>query len=142
MKIFCFDTLYIVFVVIFTTLERVLTLQSACAKFSLSGVVALIEESIKTKATKMKSLNKDKKLNRKTVLLCLVAAVICTSFVCIGTAHAAGNVPQNEVAAVVIRDYSEDKPVYDNIVFWSLIFAGSIIGLIALGVNSLKVHRW
>ncbi len=142
MKIFCFDTLYIVFVVIFTTLERVLTLQAACAKFSLSGVVALIEESIKQKATKMKSLNKDKKLNRKTVLLCLVAAVICTSFVCIGAAHAAGNVPQNEVAAVVIRDYSEDKPVYDNIVFWSLIFAGSIIGLIALGVNSLKVHRW
>jgi hypothetical protein len=40
-----------VFVVIFTTLERFLTFDHACAKFSVSGVVALIEESIKQKAT-------------------------------------------------------------------------------------------
>ena len=90
----------------------------------------------------MKSLNKDKKLKRNIFLLCLVAVVVCLSFAFANVAQAAGNVPQNEVAAVVVRDYSEDKPFYDNIAFWSLIFAGSLIGLIGVGVNSLKVHRW
>ena len=89
----------------------------------------------------MNSLNKDKKLKRKLFLLCLAAVIFCLSFAFVNVAQAAGNVPQNEVAAVVIRDYSEDKPFYDNIVFWSLVFAGSIIGLIGVGINSLKVHR-
>ena len=90
----------------------------------------------------MNSVNTDKHRNKLFVLLCLVAAVICTSFICINAAQAAGNLSQAEVAGVVVSDYAADKPVYDNIVFWSLIFAGSIVGLIALGINSLKVHRW
>lgn len=90
----------------------------------------------------MKSVNTYKHRNKLFVLLCLVAVVICTSFICISTAQAAGSLSQTEVAGAVISDYAADKPVYDNIVFWSLIFAGSIIGLIGVGINSLKVHRW
>ena len=90
----------------------------------------------------MNSVNTYKHRNKLFVLLCLVAVIACMSYICISTAQAAGNLSQTELAAVVTSDYAADKPAYDNIVFWSLIFAGSIVGLIAVGINSLKVHRW
>ena len=106
----------------------------------------------------MKSVNKDKQRNKHFVLLCVTAVVVfCLSFVWLNNAQAkekqSGNNIETTVGSTIsipaddfrVQDRfapSSDDTSYPPVSLYVLLFAGSVFGLCALGVSSLKVHRW
>ncbi|MBR5418727.1 hypothetical protein IK110_00530 [Candidatus Saccharibacteria bacterium] len=106
----------------------------------------------------MKSVNKDKQRNKHFVLLCVAAVVVfCLSFVWLNNVQAKEKQPGNNIETTVgstisipaddfhVQDRfapSSDDTIYTPVFLYVLLFAGSILGLCALGISSLKVHRW
>jgi len=135
-----------------------LTIAPPRAKLTVSGLWLVIEESVKQKATKMKSVNKDKQRDKHFVLLCVFAVVVfCLSFAWLNNVQAkekqAGDSIETSVGSTITipaDDFrtqdrfapSRDDTVYTPVSLYVLLFAGSVLGLCALGVSSLKVHRW